>query len=97
MQLNAGVAADLFYRNTIADQSGQINSYSQNAGDNSVYRTVNWTGLLGTELSYKMNNHYRIAIVPGVRYSFDSVLKSSTGSAINPLIWDVGFRFKYIF
>ncbi len=97
IQLNAGVAADLFYKNTVADQSGQVSSYSQGAGDNSVYRTVNWTGLVGTELSYKMNSHYRIAIVPGVRYSFDSVLKSSTGSAINPLIWDVGFLFKYIF
>jgi hypothetical protein len=97
IQLNAGVAADLFYRNTIADQSGRISSYSQNAGDNSVYRTVNWTGLLGTELSYKMNNHYRISLVPGFRYSFDSVLKSTTGSTINPLVWDVGFRFKYIF
>lgn len=97
IQLNAGVAADLFYRNTIADQSGRISSYSQSAGDNSVYRTVNWTGLIGTELSYKVNNHYHISLVPGVRYSFDSVLKSSTGSAINPLIWDVGFRFKYIF
>jgi hypothetical protein len=97
IQLNAGIAADLFYRNTIADQSGRINSYSESAGENSAYRSLNWTGLIGTELSYRMNSHYHIAFVPGLRYSFNSVLKSSTGSTISPLVWDVGFRFKYIF
>ncbi|MBI3218118.1 MAG: hypothetical protein HYZ44_01260 [Bacteroidetes bacterium] len=97
VQLNAGVAADIFYRNTMTDLSGQFGSFSQAAGDNSVYRNLNWTGLLGTELSYKMNRHYQVSLMPGFRYSFNSVLKSSTGSTINPLVWDVGFRLKYVF
>ncbi|NOS94211.1 MAG: hypothetical protein HOP30_20020 [Cyclobacteriaceae bacterium] len=97
VQLNAGVAADIFYRNTMTDLSGQFGSFSQEAGDNSAYRNLNWTGLLGTELSYKMNSHYHVSLIPGFRYSFNSVLKSSTGSTINPLVWDVGFRLKYVF
>ncbi len=97
VQLNAGVAADIFYRNTMTDLRGQFGSFSQGADDNSVYRNLNWTGLLGTELSYKMNKHYQVSLLPGFRYSFNSVLKSSTGSTINPLVWDVGFRLKYVF
>lgn len=97
VQLNAGVAADIFYRNTMTDLSGKFGSFSQDAGENSTYRSLNWTGLLGTELSYKMNKHYHVSLIPGFRYSFNSVLKSSTGSTINPLVWDVGFRLKYVF
>lgn len=97
VQLNAGVAADIFYRNTMTDLSGKFGSFSQDAGENSTYRSLNWTGLLGTELSYRMNKHYHVSLIPGFRYSFNSVLKSSTGSTINPLVWDVGFRLKYVF
>ncbi len=97
VQLNAGVAADIFYRNTMTDVSGKFGNFSQDAGDNSAYRNLNWTGLLGTEVSYKMNKHYSLSLLPGFRYSFNSVLKSSTGSTINPLVWDVGFRLKYVF
>lgn len=97
VQLNAGVAADIFYRNTMTDLSSKLGSFSQDAGGNTAYRNLNWTGLLGTELSYKMNQHYHVSLIPGFRYSFNSVLKSTTGSTINPLVWDVGFRLKYIF
>ncbi len=97
VQLNTGVATDFFIKNTLTDESGKFSSYSESAGNNSYYRTLNWTGLVGTELSYKVAKHYRISLVPGLRYSFNSVLKSSTGSTLNPMVWDVGFRFRYTF
>jgi hypothetical protein len=56
-----------------------------------------WSALMSTEVSYKMGKHYRIALVPGMRYSLNPVLKSDQGSQGNPMIWDVGFRFRYIF
>jgi hypothetical protein len=97
LQLNTGVATDFFVKNTLTDESGKFSSYSESAGNNSYYRTLNWTGLLGTELSYKVAKHYRVSLVPGLRYSFNSVLKSSAGSTLNPMVWDVGFRFRYTF
>jgi hypothetical protein len=97
LQLNAGVASDIFYKNTLIDQSGRLPNYSESAGTNSSYQTFNWSGLVGTELSYKMAKHYRVSLVPGLRYSFNSVLKSNAGSSLNPMVWDVGFRFRYIF
>lgn len=97
LQLNTGIATDFFIKNTLTDESGKFSSYSESAGNNSYYRTLNWTGLLGTELSYKVAKHYRVSLVPGLRYSFNSVLKSSTSSSLSPMVWDVGFRFRYIF
>lgn len=96
-QLNSGIATDLFLRNTLEDKSGQLGRYSESAGSNSPYRTISWAGLLGSEFSYKFADRYRISLVPGLRYSFNSVLKSESGTASNPLIMDVGFRFRYIF
>jgi hypothetical protein len=96
LQLNSGVSSDIFMQNTLTDKSGQLASNSSGAGDTSPYRTVSWAGLMGTELSYKIATQYRISIAPGLRYSLNSVLKSQS-APVNPLVWDVGFRFRYIF
>jgi hypothetical protein len=94
LQLNAGVSSDFFMKNTLIDEGGKLASYSQGAGDNSAYRTINWTGLASTELSYRISNHYRFSLLPGLRYGFNPVLKSGTTF---PVVWDVGFRFRYLF
>jgi hypothetical protein len=97
LQLNAGIASDFFMKNTLTDQSGKLLKSTQGPGDNSLYRSVNLTGLMGTELSYKVARHYRVSVAPGLRYSFNSVLKSTAGTTLNPMVWDVGFRFRYMF
>lgn len=94
-QLNSGLSTDFFMKNTLTDKSGQMASFSSSAGNDSPYRTVSWSGLVGTELSYKIATQYRVSITPGLRYSINSVLKSDAVSS-NPLVWDVGFRFRYI-
>lgn len=96
LQLNSGVSTDIFMQNTLTDKSGQLDSYSSGAGESSPFRTVSWAGLMGTELSYKIATQYRISIAPGLRYSLGSVLKTEYAPS-NPLAWDVGFRFRYIF
>jgi hypothetical protein len=95
LQLNSGISTDFFMQNTLTDKSGQMASFSSSAGSDTPYRTVSWAGLVGTELSYKIATQYRVSIAPGLRYSLNSVLKSDAVSA-NPLVWDVGFRFRYI-
>jgi len=94
--LNSGVATDIFIRNTLTDPSGRLQSYSQSAGRNSPYRSVNFSGLINSEVSYKLSNRYRVSLVPGFRYAFNPVLKSGTNSSSNPWLWDVGVRFRYI-
>lgn len=96
LQLNSGFATDIFLQNTLTDKSGQLDKYSEGAGTDSPYNTFSLSGLLGSELSYKIGTQYRLSVAPGLRYSMSSVLKSESGSA-NPLVWDLGFRFRYIF
>jgi hypothetical protein len=96
-QVNAGVSTDLFLQNTITPEGGGIDKTTQGRGDDSPYRSLNFSGLMGTELSYKFGSRYRLSLNPGLRYPFSSVYKSSTGVQANPLTFDVGLRFRYIF
>ncbi len=96
LQLNSGLATDIFLQNTLTDKSGQLDKYSEGAGTDSPYNTFSLSGLLGSELSYKIGTQYRLSVAPGLRYSMSSVLKSESGTA-NLLVWDLGFRFRYIF
>jgi hypothetical protein len=94
--VNAGIATDLFLRNTLVDQSGQTDKATQKLGDSEVYETMAWAGLTNAEFSYRLADRYRIALVPGVRYSFTNLTRDQSITN-RPLVLDVGFRFRYMF
>lgn len=97
LQVNAGVSTDLFLQNTITPDGGGVTKTTQGRGDDSPYRTLNFSGLMGTELSYKLGPKYRVSLNPGLRYPLNSVYKSNTGIDATPVTFDVGLRFRYIF
>ncbi|HEY3403448.1 MAG TPA: outer membrane beta-barrel protein [Ohtaekwangia sp.] len=97
VQLNAGVSTDLFIQNTITPESDVLSRTTQGRGEDSPYRPVNFSGLLGTELTYRLGEHYRLAVNPGIRYPFNSIYKSELGIEAMPLTFDVGLKFRYIF
>ncbi len=97
MQLNAGVATDLFLQNSVKADGNDLGKTTQSGGADSPYRSVNLSGLIGTELSYRFSSHYRIALNPGIRYPFNTIYKSDLGVQASPLTFDVGLRFRYIF
>lgn len=97
LQLNAGVSTDLFLQNTKTAEGDNIDSIDQGIGDDSPYKPMNFSGLMGTELTYRFGDHYRISFNPGLRYPFSSIYKTNLGIHSTPLAFDLGLRFRYIF
>jgi hypothetical protein len=98
LQMNAGVSTDLFLQNTISATSDgeRVDPVKAGIGQNSAFRPWNFSGLMGTEVSYKFGKHYRIALNPGLRYPFSSIYKSDFYKS-SRLTYDIGLRFRYIF
>ncbi len=94
--LHAGVSTDIFLNNTLSDNSGRYKSYSQDGGESTLYRTVSWSAMAGTEVNLRLNQRYRIALVPGIRYSFTNIYNTESGAS-RPIVFDLGLRFRYIF
>jgi hypothetical protein len=97
VQFNAGIATDLFIQNTINPEGSAIETIQIERGNESLYRSTNFSGLLNTELSYRFATRYRLSLNPGLRYPFNSIFKEESGISSTPLIFDVGVRFRYIF
>ena len=96
-QMQGGVSTDLFLQNTLSAADAGLEKISQRGGDESPYRTVNFSGLLGTEVSYRFGEHYRVAVNPGLRYPLQSIYKNDLGVNAAPITFDVGLKFHYIF
>jgi hypothetical protein len=97
VQLNAGVATDFFIQNTIDPEGSSLDKTQISRGSESPYRSTNFSGLVGTEFSYRFASRYRVSLNPGIRYPFNSIYKSESGISSTPFIFDVGLRFRYIF
>ena len=94
--VNSGFSGDIFLKNSLIDKSGTYQVVSQSGSDNSTFRPVSWSGLANTEITLRLSDHYRFAVVPGFRYSITNIFKDESGYT-KPIILDIGFRFRYTF
>ncbi|MBL3657415.1 hypothetical protein [Fulvivirga sediminis] len=95
--LLSGVANNILIKNTFDGSDGNVEDLTVSAGSDSPYRTYQISGLLGSEFSYEMGEHYILSLLPQLRQALTSVTKSDSDFDSRPTILEVGFRFKYIF
>jgi hypothetical protein len=95
--MSGGVATDIFVQNTLEPEDRGLNRTIIRPGDDAPYRGVVFSGLLTTELSYRVGERYKLAVVPGMRYALQSVYKSDVDYTLRPVTYDVSFRFLYVF
>ncbi|MCU0382604.1 MAG: hypothetical protein MUF68_00930 [Cyclobacteriaceae bacterium] len=97
MQINTGFATDLFLQSTQTPNAKNVEASTTGRGSDSPYRAVNFAGLLGSEISYRFAENYRISVSPGLRYPLQSIYKDQVAVKSTPLTFDVALRFRYIF
>ncbi len=96
-QLNTGISTDFFVQNVLTPDNENLSRTTSGRGDDSPYRPYNFSGLIGTEISYRVAERYRVSLNPGFRYPFNSIYKTELGITTTPVTFDVALKFKYIF
>jgi hypothetical protein len=95
--LSAGLATDIFLQNVLKSDEENLQSASTRTSDNSVYRSVNFSGLLGFEINYRLNKRYQLSLEPLCRAALHPTTISGAKISSRPLSAGIGFGMKYNF
>ena len=96
VQINGGISPDFFLKNSVYNESTQVET-SNSSGEGEAFKTVSLSGLGSIEFSYKFFEHYRVSLMPGVRYTLTPVYNDNSFASAKPFVADIGLRFRYIF
>ncbi|HAA17025.1 MAG TPA: hypothetical protein DCE41_37055 [Cytophagales bacterium] len=94
--LLGGVSADVFLRNTVVSEIFSHENLIVNANDpSSPYQPVVVSGVIGTDVSYQLSDHWSVSVQPTVRQAINSIAKDGEVFSGTPSFFDLGFRLKY--
>jgi hypothetical protein len=95
--LTAGLATDIFLQNVLKGDEENIQPASTRTGDNSVYRSINFSGLLGLDINYSLSERYQLSLEPLCRTALHSTTVSGAKISSRPFSAGIGFGMKYHF
>lgn len=96
IEINAGVAANLYLGNTLSDPSNNID-LTIGPGSSSPYREISLSGLAGVQFGYQLLNRFDLILEPNYRQSINSLTKNGSSFSANPSGFGImsGIRFRF--
>lgn len=96
VELNAGVATNIYLGNKLTDESNDM-ELTIGPGDASPYREVSFSGLAGIQFGYRFLGRLDLILEPNYRQSINSLTKDESSFKANPSGFGVmtGIRFKF--
>jgi hypothetical protein len=94
--IGAGVAADLFMKNTIGNPEENIANQAYDRGNKGPYKGMGFSGLFSARVKYKIASRYSVYVEPNYR----TALTPFTNSLIvtsRPNSFGIGTGFQYRF
>jgi hypothetical protein len=79
MHVSSGVAADVFIKSDLASNSSHVASNTYQSPENSSYRSVTMSGLLGLGTTYQYSDKYSFSVEPTFRQAIFSSIRSASG------------------
>ncbi len=95
--LSSGVAANFFLNNRISDTKGALSTLNVQAGAESIYRNVFYSGVISGGINYNVIGNYLIKIAPEYSFSITDMTKESAFISSRPFLFgmDVGIIYQF--
>jgi len=97
VQLNAGIASDVFLKNTITAVDRSLESITIDPGSDAPFNSVYFNGLFGAQASYEFLPRYLITLEPRYKMALSEFTKSNNVYSSMPSSFGIGVGVKYVF
>lgn len=94
--VGAGLAADLFLKNTIGNTEANVSMVEVNRQNNTVYKALGISGLLSARVNYQLSGKYSVYVEPSYRAALSSFTRSAEVKSL-PNTFGVGTGLQYKF
>lgn len=97
MNFSAGLLTDLFLNNVIADDNNQFDRMVVSGGSDQPFQNVYLSGLVSTDLNYKVFDHYTVSLSPFFRQGINLTGEPDYFVENRPHSFGVNFGLRYHF
>ena len=94
--VGAGVAADVFLKNTIGNTDAKVPEVEFNRQNNNIYKSIGISGLLSARVNYEFGGRYSVYVEPSYRTALSSFTRSEEIRSL-PNSFGVGTGVQYRF